>query len=181
MTKYALRTVALLYLLFLLILPVVLIGWRTFEKGVRPVVDALTNPDAIHAFEVTGSVALWTVIANTLFGVGAAILLVRHGETAGNAARVVQRPEVPLNERGIRQVEFSSDGGGTWSAARLGDDLGKFSFRRWHAEWTPSARGEHRLQVRAVNSAGEGQPAQANWNRGGFMRNVIEEIGVTVV
>jgi sulfite dehydrogenase (cytochrome) subunit A len=83
--------------------------------------------------------------------------------------------------QGIRQVEFSSDGGGTWSAARLGDDLGKFSFRRWHAEWTPSARGEHRLQVRAVNNAGEGQPAQANWNRGGFMRNVIEEIGVTVV
>src|SRR5690242_18646205 len=33
-----------------------------------------------------------------------AILLVRHGETAGNAARVVQRPEVPLNERGIRQA-----------------------------------------------------------------------------
>ena len=32
------------------------------------------------------------------------ILLVRHGETAGNAARVVQRPEIPLNERGIRQA-----------------------------------------------------------------------------
>lgn len=33
-----------------------------------------------------------------------AILLVRHGETVGNAARVVQRPEVPLSERGIRQA-----------------------------------------------------------------------------
>ncbi|HEX7843194.1 MAG TPA: histidine phosphatase family protein [Kofleriaceae bacterium] len=32
------------------------------------------------------------------------ILLVRHGETAGNAARVMQRPEVPLNARGIRQA-----------------------------------------------------------------------------
>jgi probable phosphoglycerate mutase len=32
------------------------------------------------------------------------ILLIRHGETAGNAARVVQRPEVPLNERGIQQA-----------------------------------------------------------------------------
>ncbi|HEU4732805.1 MAG TPA: histidine phosphatase family protein [Kofleriaceae bacterium] len=32
-----------------------------------------------------------------------AILLIRHGETAGNAARVVQRPDVPLNARGIRQ------------------------------------------------------------------------------
>jgi probable phosphoglycerate mutase len=33
------------------------------------------------------------------------ILLVRHGETAGNAARIVQRADVPLNERGIRQAE----------------------------------------------------------------------------
>ncbi len=82
---------------------------------------------------------------------------------------------------GIRQVEFSADGGNRWSAARLGQDLGRFSFRRWLAEWTPPARGEYRLQVRAVNSAGEGQPAQANWNRGGYMRNVIEEVQVTAV
>ena len=33
------------------------------------------------------------------------ILLVRHGETDGNAARILQRPEVPLNERGTRQAE----------------------------------------------------------------------------
>jgi broad specificity phosphatase PhoE len=32
------------------------------------------------------------------------ILLVRHGETAGNASRILQRAEVPLNERGIRQA-----------------------------------------------------------------------------
>jgi probable phosphoglycerate mutase len=38
-----------------------------------------------------------------------AILLVRHGETVGNAARVVQRPEVPLNERGIRQAALLAD------------------------------------------------------------------------
>jgi broad specificity phosphatase PhoE len=33
------------------------------------------------------------------------ILLVRHGETAGNASRILQRPGIPLNERGIRQAE----------------------------------------------------------------------------
>jgi broad specificity phosphatase PhoE len=33
------------------------------------------------------------------------ILLVRHGETAGNAARILQRADVPLNERGIHQAE----------------------------------------------------------------------------
>jgi 2,3-bisphosphoglycerate-dependent phosphoglycerate mutase len=33
------------------------------------------------------------------------ILLVRHGETAGNASRVLQRPDAALNERGMRQAE----------------------------------------------------------------------------
>ncbi|HEY2734321.1 MAG TPA: histidine phosphatase family protein [Polyangiales bacterium] len=32
------------------------------------------------------------------------IILVRHGETAGNASRVLQQPDVPLNERGQRQA-----------------------------------------------------------------------------
>ncbi|HEX4410466.1 MAG TPA: histidine phosphatase family protein [Xanthobacteraceae bacterium] len=33
------------------------------------------------------------------------IFIVRHGETDGNAARILQRPDVPLNERGKRQAE----------------------------------------------------------------------------
>jgi sulfate/thiosulfate transport system permease protein len=77
-TRYALRTVALVYLLVLLMLPVGLIVWRTFAHGLTPVIDALTTDNAIHSFEVTLSVALWTVLANTVFGIGAAILLVRH-------------------------------------------------------------------------------------------------------
>jgi len=39
------------------------------------------------------------------------ILLVRHGETDANAARVLQRADVPINERGLRQAE--------WLARRL--------------------------------------------------------------
>jgi probable phosphoglycerate mutase len=34
------------------------------------------------------------------------ILLVRHGETDGNALRILQRPDVPLNARGKRQAEL---------------------------------------------------------------------------
>jgi broad specificity phosphatase PhoE len=34
-----------------------------------------------------------------------AIFLIRHGETAWNAARIVQTPEVPLSERGLAQAE----------------------------------------------------------------------------
>ncbi|HKU44031.1 MAG TPA: histidine phosphatase family protein, partial [Polyangiales bacterium] len=33
------------------------------------------------------------------------IVLVRHGETDGNATRVLQLPDIPLNARGMRQAE----------------------------------------------------------------------------
>ena len=77
LTRYGLRTVALVYLLLLLVLPVGLLGWRTFEHGLSPVGRALSSPSAVHAFEVTLSVAFWAVLANTVFGVGTALLLVR--------------------------------------------------------------------------------------------------------
>jgi sulfate transport system permease protein len=75
--RYVLRSVALIYLLFLLILPVGLIGWRTFQHGLGPFFEALTSDDAKHAFQVTFEVTAWVVVANTLFGVGTALLLVR--------------------------------------------------------------------------------------------------------
>ncbi|MEW9531651.1 sulfate ABC transporter permease subunit [Microbispora sp. NPDC049125] len=78
MAKLGLRTLALVYLLFLLILPVILIIWRTFGDGLGPFFEALTSPSAVHAFQVTLVVAIWAVVANTIFGVGVSLLLVRH-------------------------------------------------------------------------------------------------------
>ena len=80
---------------------------------------------------------------------------------------------------GIRRVEFST--GGDWTEARLGDDLGRYSFRRWRAQWTPPKPGDYRLRVRAVSNDGETQPEKPLWNRSGYMRNVIEEVTVHVV
>ena len=77
-SRYGLRVAALAYLAFLLVLPVGLVFWRTFEGGVGPVVDALRDPSVVHAFQITGIVAFWTVLLNTVFGVGVAVLLVRH-------------------------------------------------------------------------------------------------------
>lgn len=71
------RLVALAYLSFLLILPIGLVFWRTFEHGVGPVWDALSAPAALHALRLTVVVAVLAVIANTVFGVGASLLLVR--------------------------------------------------------------------------------------------------------
>jgi sulfate transport system permease protein len=76
--RWALRLTALLYLSFLILLPLGLVFWHTFEHGLRPVVDALTEEGASHAFMLTLKVAVLAVVGNTVFGVGTAILLVRH-------------------------------------------------------------------------------------------------------
>jgi sulfite dehydrogenase (cytochrome) subunit A len=78
---------------------------------------------------------------------------------------------------GIRRVEVSTDGGSTWADARLDPELGKYSWRRWRASWTPKQRGQYRLMARATNAVGETQ-STAQWNRSGFMWNVIEHVDV---
>jgi sulfate transport system permease protein len=77
-SRYLLRSIALGYLGLLLVLPVGLVVYRTFETGLSPVIDALSEESAVHAFKVTLQVALVAVVVNTIFGVGAAVLLVRH-------------------------------------------------------------------------------------------------------
>jgi len=82
---------------------------------------------------------------------------------------------------GIGEVQISSDNGTTWQRTQLGKDLGRYSFRQWSGAWTPTRAGNHRLMVRAVNTVGESQPATALWNPGGYLRNVVEQIEITVV
>ena len=80
---------------------------------------------------------------------------------------------------GIRKVEVSTDDGKTWSDATLGTDLGKYSWRLWRAQWTPSAKGSCRLQVRAITDDGQ-QQVTSQWNRSGYQRDVIEHVDVVV-
>jgi len=82
---------------------------------------------------------------------------------------------------GISQVEISSDRGASWRRVPLGRDLGPYSFREWTAKWTPSRAGVYHLMVRAVNKAGESQPAEPLWNPSGYMRNVIEQIELRAI
>jgi sulfate/thiosulfate transport system permease protein len=76
--KLAMRFVALTYLIVLLMVPLGLVFKRTFQDGIGPVWDSLTDPSVVHAFKVTLIVAAWTIVLNTIFGVGAALLLARH-------------------------------------------------------------------------------------------------------
>lgn len=76
--RYVLRGLALAYIGLLVVVPVVLIGWHTFQHGVAPVWKALTDPSVVSAFRVTFIIAAWAVVLNTIFGVGASLLLVRY-------------------------------------------------------------------------------------------------------
>lgn len=75
--RYSLRFVALGYLLVLLAAPVAMVFYRAFEHGLGPIWSSLTTSEARSAIEVTLIVAASAVVLNTVFGVGAALLLVR--------------------------------------------------------------------------------------------------------
>jgi DMSO/TMAO reductase YedYZ molybdopterin-dependent catalytic subunit len=82
---------------------------------------------------------------------------------------------------GITEVAFSSDDGRTWQGAKLGADLGRYSFREWTARLTPPAKGPLQLRVRATSRNGQRQPMTPLWNPAGYMRNVVETVRVVAV
>lgn len=81
---------------------------------------------------------------------------------------------------GIADVLVSGDGKKTWKLTALGKDLGKYSFREWHAN-VHLPKGKHMLAVRAVNTIGQSQPHAPLWNPAGYMRNVVETVNVTAI
>jgi sulfate/thiosulfate transport system permease protein len=83
-SRLGLRVVALGYLALLLLVPVGMIFWRTFEHGVGPVWDAITTPAAVSAFWLTVEVAAIAVPLNAIFGVVVALAIER-GNAPGRA------------------------------------------------------------------------------------------------
>lgn len=76
-SRTGLRGIALGYLGLLLAAPVGIVFYRTFEHGFGPAWDSVTTPEAMHAFWLTITLIAIAVPANTIFGVGFALLLVR--------------------------------------------------------------------------------------------------------
>jgi sulfate transport system permease protein len=76
--RLTLRFLALGYLALLLLAPVVFVCWQAFGSGFGAAWDAVTTPDALHAFWLTLIIAAVAVPLNAIFGVLCAIVLVRH-------------------------------------------------------------------------------------------------------
>ena len=78
LVRYLLRFVAVGYVAALVAMPVVVVTWRVIDQGWSVFWEAITAPEAIHAYKVTAQVAGCAVLINAVFGVGMAILLARY-------------------------------------------------------------------------------------------------------
>ena len=79
----------------------------------------------------------------------------------------------------VTRVEFSGDGGQTWTDADLGPHVGDFAWRSWSATWKAKP-GEHTLCVRATDEEGNVQPSEQPWNYQGMGNNMMHRVDVLV-
>lgn len=76
-SRLGLRSLGLLYLAALLLGPVLMLFYRTFEHGLAPVWNAVSAPNAMHALILSLEIVAIVVPLNTTFGIGIALLLER--------------------------------------------------------------------------------------------------------
>jgi sulfate transport system permease protein len=77
MPRLTLRFAAIFYLVAVLLGPLGIVFYRTFENGLDPAWNALTTPETIHAFKLTLIITAIAVPVNTVFGVLVALAIVR--------------------------------------------------------------------------------------------------------
>ena len=81
---------------------------------------------------------------------------------------------------GIAKVEVSTDGAG-WREAKLGRDLGRFSFREFSTILPGRDQGAFVVMARATATSGETQVEQLMHNPAGYHHNVIQRLYLEVV
>jgi sulfate transport system permease protein len=75
--QLSIRFAALAYLAVLLLVPIGIVLYRTFEPGIGEVWSSITTPAATSAFWLTIEITAIAVPLNTVFGIVAALALVR--------------------------------------------------------------------------------------------------------
>ena len=81
---------------------------------------------------------------------------------------------------GIAKVEVSTDGS-SWASAKLGKDLGSFSFREFALSVPTKDASALVVMARATSNSGETQVNQLIHNPAGYHHNVIQRLYVEVV
>jgi DMSO/TMAO reductase YedYZ molybdopterin-dependent catalytic subunit len=79
----------------------------------------------------------------------------------------------------ITRVEVSTDGGATWVTAHLDRPESEYVPSVWTHQWTPVEPGSYTLLSRATDSAGDIQPLEQRWNKGGYGNNGVQAVEVS--
>jgi DMSO/TMAO reductase YedYZ molybdopterin-dependent catalytic subunit len=79
---------------------------------------------------------------------------------------------------GIRTVDISTDGGKTWQAATLGEDLGRYAFRTF--SFPVRGQGNVTVMARASNAIGQTQTPSLIHNPAGYHHNVIHSVSLVL-
>jgi sulfate transport system permease protein len=78
-SRWLTRSIALVYLAGLLVVPVGMVFWNSFHDGVGPLVEAVARPAALSALGLTLLIGGLAIPANAVFGAWCGLQLVRGG------------------------------------------------------------------------------------------------------
>lgn len=99
---------------------------------------------------------------------------------------VIRGRTIPVNgiawsgQGSIVEVSISRDGGESWHAAQLEKPGSPYSWTRWSQDLTIKQRGQVTLLSRATDSAGNVQPMEPVWNRGGYGNNPVHQVVLSI-
>jgi len=112
--KHLLRFGALGYLAVLLLAPVVMVTYRTFEHGLAPVLSALSSPEAQHAIYLSILVTAIVVPINVVFGLLAGVAIARGRMPAGRTVNLLVTLPFAMSPVVIGFALFALYGRGGW-------------------------------------------------------------------
>jgi sulfite oxidase len=101
------------------------------------------------------------------------------GSTA-KTGKVIVHGAAWAGEADIAKVEISTDGGSTWSAAKLGHEQAHYAWRLWNYDWKAGKSGDYTILSRATDSQGRTQPASPVWNPSGYLYNAVDQVKIHV-
>jgi sulfite oxidase len=138
-------------------------GYRLPNRPVRP--GDTVKPEDTHAV--------------TALGVKSVIAGPTDGSTLG-AGKVIVHGAAWAGEADITRVEISTDGGTTWSSAKLGRGEARYAWRLWNYDWRAGKSGDYTILSRATDSQGRTQPAVPVWNPSGYLYNAVDQVKIHV-
>jgi len=115
-----------------------------------------------------------TMVVNSL------ITSVKNGERVPRGKPLEIRGVAWDGGAGIAKVEVSTNGS-DWTPAKLGKDLGRFSFREFAHSVPTRETGALVIMARATSTSGETQVNELIHNPAGYHHNVIQRLYVEIV